>query len=177
MSDLSYPIGRFVFPETSTLEERKLWTSQIAACPAELRAAVRNLTPEQFATPYRPGGWTISQVVHHVGDSHMNALIRFKLAMTEDTPTIKPYDEARWAELGDYATTPIEVSLNLLDNLHERWIRMLAPLSESDLQRTLRHPEQPMAIRLDQMLAWYAWHGLHHIAHISRVKERLDWAE
>ena len=167
MADLQYPIGRFTFPESSTAEQRQQWIREIARAPQELRAAVASLTPEQLDTPYRPGGWTVRQVVHHVPDSHMNAFIRFKLALTEDQPTIKPYDEARWAVLAD-AALPIGPSLDLLEALHVRWVRLLQTMSELDYQRTFVHPESG-AWRLDQCLAQYAWHGRHHTGHIRLV--------
>jgi hypothetical protein len=167
MTDLQYPIGRFTFPESTTGERRKTWIREIARAPQELRAAVAGLPPEQMDTPYRPGGWTVRQVVHHVPDSHMNAVIRFKLALTEDQPTIKPYDEARWAALAD-ATLPVDPSLDLLEALHIRWVRLLESMSERDYQRTFVHPESSVR-RLDQWLAQYAWHGRHHVAHIKSL--------
>ena len=139
-----------------------------------MRAAVAGLTPEQLDTPYRPGGWTVRQVVHHVPDSHINSYVRFKLALTEEEPTIKPYDEARWAKLADTATTPVEVSLTLLDSLHSRWVPLLQSLTEADFARQFRHPELGM-VRLDRNLALYAWHGKHHVAHITSLRERMGW--
>ena len=168
MPDLQYPIGRFTLPDSSTEEQRQAWIQKIARTPRELRAAVADLSKEQLDTPYRPGGWTVRQVVHHVPDSHMNAFVRFKLALTEDQPTIKPYDEARWAELSD-AAMPIEPSLDLLEALHIRWVRLLQKMSELDYQRTFVHPESG-AWRLDQYLAQYAWHGRHHVAHIRSIR-------
>ena len=167
MTDLQYPIGRFTFPESSTAEQRQQWIREIARTPQELRAAVSGLSEEHLDTPYRPGGWTVRQVVHHVPDSHMNAFIRFKLALTEDQPTIKPYDEARWAVLAD-AALPLDPSLDLLAALHLRWVRLLQTMSELDYQRTFVHPESG-AWRLDQYLAQYAWHGRHHTGHIRLV--------
>jgi uncharacterized damage-inducible protein DinB len=167
MSDLQYPIGRFTFPESTTAEQRQTWIQEIARAPQELRAAVAGLSQEQLDTPYRPGGWTVRQVAHHVPDSHMNAFIRFKLALTEDQPTIKPYNEARWAVLAD-AALPIDPSLDLLAALHIRWVRLLQTLSELDYQRTFVHPESGVW-RLDQCLAQYAWHGRHHTGHIRLV--------
>ena len=172
--DLSYPIGRFSFPDTTTAEQREGWIADIAAAPANLRAAVANLTAEQLDTPYRPGGWTIRQVVHHVPDSHIHAYVRFKLALTENEPTIKPYDEALWANLADTQSTPIEVSLNLLESLHDRWVRLLRSFSESDFERYLLHPEIGR-VRLDRYTASYAWHCKHHVAHINSLRERLGW--
>ncbi len=168
MPDLQYPIGRFSFPESTTAEERETWIQEIARAPQELRAAVAGLSKEQLDTPYRPGGWTARQVAHHLPDSHMNAFIRFKLALTEDRPTIKPYDEARWATLAD-ATLPVEPSLDLLEALHLRWVRLLEAMSEQDYQRTFVHPESG-SLRLDQYLALYAWHGGHHVAHIKSIR-------
>jgi len=167
MADLQYPIGRFSFPDSSTAEQRQTWIQEISRAPRELRAAVWSLPPQQLDTPYRPGGWTARQVVHHVPDSHMNAFIRFKLALTEDQPTIKPYDEARWALLPD-ARLPIEPSLDLLEALHARWVGLLNSMSERDFQRTFVHPESG-PWRLDQYLAQYAWHGRHHVAHIQSL--------
>ena len=146
----------------------------IAAAPAKLRAAVAGLTDVQLDTPYRPDGWTVRQVVHHVPDSHMNAYVRFKLALTEDEPTIKPYDEARWAELADTRDTPVESSLALLDRLHDRWVRLLRSMSADDFARRLRHPEMGVQ-RLDQVLALYDWHGRHHVGHVASLRERMGW--
>src|SRR5579871_5463873 len=172
--DLSYPIGKFSFPESSTAEQRQRWIADIAATPARMRAAVASLSTGQLDTPYRPGGWTVRQVVHHVPDSHINAYVRFKLALTETEPVIKPYDESLWANLADTQLTPIEVSLNLLESLHDRWVRLLRSLSESDFKRYFRHPEIGR-VRLDSYLASYAWHGRHHVAHITSLRERIGW--
>jgi len=168
MVDLQYPIGRFSFPESTTAEQRQEWICEIARTPEELRAAVADLSKEQLDTPYRPGGWTIRPVAHHVPDSHMNAFVRFKLALTEDQPIIKSYDEARWAALAD-AALPVEPSLDLLEALHLRWVRILESMSERDYQRTFAHPESGIW-RLDQYLAQYAWHGRHHVAHIRSIE-------
>jgi uncharacterized damage-inducible protein DinB len=172
--DLRYPIGKFQNEDSPTPENRRRYIEEIDVAPARLRAAVAGLQPEQLDTPYRPGGWTVRQVVHHVPDSHLNAYVRFKLALTEDEPTIKPYDEARWAELADTRTTPIETSLALLDSLHQRWGKLLRSLSPADLSRKLRHPELGV-MTLDNMLAHYAWHGRHHVAHITSLRERNAW--
>jgi uncharacterized damage-inducible protein DinB len=171
MGDLQYPIGRFSFPDSTTAEQRQAWIREIVRAPRELRAAVADLSLEQLDTPYRPGGWTVRQVVHHVPDSHMNAFIRLKLALTEDQPTIKPYDEARWAKLPD-AALPVEPSLALLEALHVRWVQLLESMSERDYQRAFVHPESG-AWRLDQYLAQYAWHGRHHVAHITSLRGRF----
>jgi len=174
MEDLRYPVGRFQRPTTLSETERRTAIDSIAATPANLRAAVRGLDDAQLDTPYRPDGWTVRQVVHHVPDSHANAYIRFKWALTEDTPTIKAYDEAAWAKLDDSRTTPIETSLTLLDALHDRWVRILNAMSDADFSRQLRHPENgPMT--LDQMLALYEWHGRHHVGHIASLRARNGW--
>ena len=174
MEDLRYPIGRFTFPEEVTPGERQAWIAQIAEAPGKLRAAVAGLGADQLDTPYRPGGWSVRQVIHHLPDSHINSYVRFKLALTEDTPVIKPYDEARWAELPDAATTPVEASLALLDSLHQRWVRLLESMTDSDFQRSFRHPELGL-VRLDRNVALYAWHGRHHVAHILGLRERRGW--
>jgi len=140
-----------------------------------MRAAVAGLTPERFDTPYRPGGWTVRQVVHHVPDSHMNAYVRFKLALTENEPTIKPYEEAAWAELADSASTPADVSLTLLETLHDRWVRLLRSMTEADFARKFRHPQLGV-VPLDKNLALYAWHGKHHVAHITSLRQRMGWS-
>lgn len=174
-TDLRYPIGRFRRPDAPLGDaERRRAIDTIAETPAKLRAAVAGLTAAQLETPYRPDGWTVRQVVHHVPDSHMNAYVRFKLALTEDEPTIKPYEEARWAELPDTRETPIETTLVLLEQLHDRWVRLLRAMGARDFARTLRHPETGVQ-RLDQVLALYAWHGPHHIAHVTSLRERMGW--
>jgi len=172
--DLRYPIGRFTFPDTVTLELRGRWLEEIAAAPSRLRAATQDLDGRQLDTPYRPGGWTVREVTHHVVDSHVNAYVRTKLALTEAAPTIKPYEEARWAELPDYRA-PIEESLDLLALLHRRWIRVLEALAPDQFQRTWIHPEQPAPLTLDQLVALYAWHGAHHVAHITALAQREGW--
>jgi uncharacterized damage-inducible protein DinB len=139
-----------------------------------MRTAVQGLSDEQLNTPYRPEGWTVRQVVHHVPESHLNSYIRFKLAITEDEPTIKPYFEDRWAKLDDANTAPVELSLNLLDALHERWVWFLRSLKEGDFQRTFRHPEMG-TVSLDKNIALYAWHGRHHVAHVTSLRERMGW--
>ena len=172
--DLRYPIGRFK-PETNlTPARREELIRQVAETPEKLRAAVRGLSPEQIDTPYRPGGWTVRQVVHHLPDSHLNSYVRFKLALTEERPTIKPYEEDRWAELADTFNTSIEVSLAMLENLHVRWVNLLRALPEADWQRTCLHPKNG-EIPLGQLLALYAWHGPHHVAQINALRERMSW--
>lgn len=147
---------------------------QIAATPVRMREAVAGLTPAQLDTPYREGGWTVRQVVHHVPDSHLNAYTRFKLALTEETPTIRPYDEAKWAALADTHATPISTSLDLLESLHDRWVRLLRSMKESDFQRRLIHPESGEQ-SVDNLLALYAWHGRHHVGHITSLRARRRW--
>jgi hypothetical protein len=174
MSDLRYPIGKFSYGNSPTPEQRQELLHQIEQTPAHLRKAVNGLSPQQLDTPYRPDGWTVRQVVHHVPDSHLNAYIRFKLALTEDEPTIKPYAEDKWARLADTAATPVEVSLTLLDSLHDRWVRLLRSLQSEDWKRTFRHPELGL-VTLEKNLAIYAWHGRHHVAHITSLRERSGW--
>ncbi len=172
-ADLRYPIGKCHPVENISDAQRRQCIDAIAETPAKLRAAVAGLNDQQLDTPYRPGGWTVRQVVHHVPDSHMNSFVRCKLALTEDEPTIKPYDEKLWAELAD-AKEPIEPSLLLLENLHKRWVVLLNSLAPSDWQRKFRHPERgPMT--LDNNLQLYAWHGRHHVAHITGLRERNSW--
>jgi len=174
MSDLRYPIGKFTFESPSTAEQRQELLNHIEQAPNRLRAAIKGLSEQQLDTPYRPDGWTVRQVVHHVPDSHLNAYVRFKLALTEDEPTIKTYAEDRWAQLADTQATPIEVSLSLLDSLHARWVRLLRSLQPEDWKRTFRHPELGL-ISLEKNLALYSWHGQHHVAHIMRLREREGW--
>ncbi len=172
--DLRYPIGKFERPQTITDSQRRAFIETIAEAPGRLASAVAGLSPAQLDTPYRAGGWTIRQLAHHVPDSHMNAYVRFKLALTEDEPTIKPYDEASWAKLGDTPTTPVETSLALLENLHKRWVALLRSITPADWARSFRHPELGL-MRLDQNLALYAWHSEHHVAHITALRERNGW--
>jgi hypothetical protein len=154
--------------------ERRI--AEIAAAPAHLRKAVAGLTPAQLDTPYRPGGWTVRQVVHHVPDSHLNAYTRIKLALTEEEPTIRPYEEARWAELPDARTGPIEPSLGLLESLHQRWLLLLTQLQPSDFERRFRHPEHGRIFTANEAVAMYAWHGRHHVAHITSLRQRMGWS-
>jgi uncharacterized damage-inducible protein DinB len=173
-TDLRYPVGTLSYDADITPGKRTAWIRQIAETPAALASAIRNLSETQLETPYRPGGWSVRQLVHHVADSHVNAYTRFKLALTEDNPTIKPYDEARWAELYDSAATPIEVSLTLLEALHRRWVVLLESLKEEDFARPLMHPDNgPMT--LDRLLQMYAWHGRHHVAHVTALRTREGW--
>lgn len=171
-ADPRYPIGRWSAPDHSP-ETRARLTAAITEAPARLRAAVTGLDDAQLDTPYRDGGWTVRQLVHHVADSHMNAYMRFKKALTEDAPPITAYDEARWAELAD-ARLPIDGALALLDALHARWAAVLAAMSDAELDRTYRHPEMG-AVPLWTALGIYAWHGAHHTAHVTALRERMGW--
>lgn len=172
--DLAYPVGPCEYPEAVSAGERKRHIADIAAAPDHFREAVRGLTDAQLDTPYRPGGWTVRQVVHHFADSHINAYTRFRLALTEDEPVIKPYDEKRWAELTDARSQPVQVSLQLIDALHRRWVVLLESMSEADFGRRFRHPEIGV-MRLDTYLASYGWHCRHHAAHITGLRRRMDW--
>jgi uncharacterized damage-inducible protein DinB len=172
--DPRYPVGKYSPPKEVTLELRKLAIDEIAAAPAKLRAALQGLNDAQLDTPYREGGWTLRQVAHHVPDSHLNAYIRLRLALTENEPTIKPYDEAAWAKLEDAEHSPIEVSLRLLEPLHDRWVRLLRTMKAEDFARTFVHPEHG-ARTLDWLLFLYAWHGRHHTAHITELKKLKNW--
>lgn len=174
MNDLRYPLGKFHYDGPLSSRQQDAFLDAIAKTPANLRTAVHGLSDSQLDTPYRPDGWTVRQVVHHVPDSHLNSYVRFKLALTEDAPTIKPYGEDRWAELADSKATPIEVSLTLLDSLHDRWVRLLRSLTAEQWKRTFRHPEMgPMT--LEKTLALYAWHGPHHVAHVTELRKRMSW--
>jgi hypothetical protein len=174
MSDPRYPIGKFTFDGPPSEAQRSQFIDDIAQTPAALRAAIKNLSSQQIETPYRDGGWTVRQVLHHVPESHMNAYIRFKLALTEDEPTIKPYMEDRWASTPEVQSTPVEVSLAMLDSLHDRWVRLLRTLQPADWKRTFRHPELGV-VPLEKNLALYAWHGKHHAAHITELRKRMGW--
>jgi uncharacterized damage-inducible protein DinB len=174
MTDPRFPIGKFHYDGPPNEQQKKNFVNDIAQTPAHLRAAVRGLNDGQLDTRYRDGGWTVRQVVHHVPDSHLNSYVRFKLALTEDDPTIKPYAEDRWAELADTKATPIEVSLTLLDSLHDRWVRLLRSLGAEDWKRTFRHPDMGQ-MTLEKALAIYAWHGKHHVAHITELRKRAGW--
>ena len=173
-ADLSYPIGKFKWEGDHTNEQRQKFIEEIAGTPASVRAAVEGLSQEQLETPYRPGGWTVRQVVHHLADSHLNSYVRFRLALTEDEPTIKPYHEDKWAELEDARTAPLEVSLALLESLHTRWVMLLKSLNDEDFARAFRHPDLGV-VSLDKSLGLYAWHGRHHVAHITGLRERMGW--
>jgi hypothetical protein len=173
--DLRYPIGRLVAPAETGAGARAEWIERIEFLPAEFRAAVAGLTPQQLDTPYRPGGWTVRQLVHHVPDSHLNAYVRFKLALSERDPTIRPYDQDAWALLPDTVYSPIETSLDLLASLHVRWATLLRALSEQEFERTYFHPESGRRFTLAEALGMYAWHGDHHLAHVTGLCERMGW--
>ena len=175
MDDLRYPIGKFAYSGPLTPGDRTACIARIAAAPARLRAAVAGLSDAQLDTPYRPEGWTVRQVIHHVTDSHLNAYTRIRLALTEQNPIIRPYEEARWAELPDARSAPVAVSLALLDSLHVRWVLLLRQIGADQWGRTFIHPEQRREITLDELLAMYAWHGEHHVAHITALRGRMEW--
>jgi uncharacterized damage-inducible protein DinB len=172
--DPRYPIGKFAMPAQITPERRQQAIDEIAATPAKLRAAVKGLTEAQLDTPYREGGWTVRQVVHHVPDSHLNAFVRLKLALTEDKPAIKPYDEAAWAELADSKSAPIEASQALLESVHIRWDRLWRSLRPEQFARVLVHPEHGERT-VDWLVFVYAWHGQHHTAHITELRKQKGW--
>jgi hypothetical protein len=174
MSDPRYPIGLFSPDAEPTPATRARHIEAITGLPARMRQAVTGLKDNQLSTPYREGGWAVRQVVHHVADSHMNAYIRFKWAMTENSPTIKPYDETAWAALKDSELTPVQVSLTLLESLHARWAVLLRSLKAGDFQKTFVHPESGPH-DLDWLLGLYSWHGDHHLAHITSLRERMAW--
>ncbi len=174
MVDPRYPIGKFSYSGPPTAEERKKYLDDVEQTPARLREALSGLSEERLNTPYREGGWTLRQVAHHLPDSHMNSYIRFKLALTEDEPTIKPYSENVWAELPEAKNASVEVSLALLDSLHRRWMLMLREFGEADWKRTFRHPELG-AMSLEKTLALYSWHGRHHVAHVTSLREKMGW--
>jgi hypothetical protein len=168
MTDPRFPIGDFNWPSEVTAGDRAKYIQTIADAPAMYRQAVAGLSDAQLDTPYREGGWTLRQVVHHVPESHMNAYVRFKLALTEAEPVIKPYDEAAWANLSDVGVTPVETSLTLLDMLHQRWVILMQCMAEPDWKKIFRHPERGV-VSLENNLAMYAWHCRHHLAHITSV--------
>ena len=174
MENLRYPIGTLQFAADAAEEQRRQWIRDIAETPARLREAVEGLGEGQLNTPYRPGGWTVRQVVHHLADSHMNSYVRLRLALTEDEPLVKPYREDLWAELSDARTAEIGVSLTLLEALHRRWTMLLAALAPADWERTLRHPEVG-SMTIEKQVALYAWHGRHHVAQITALRNRSGW--
>ena len=174
MTDLRYPIGKYE-PEPYAEQQKERWLSDIKFLPQLLEDAILNLDEAQLKTPYREQGWTVHQLVHHVADSHMNAYTRFKLGITEDNPTIRPYEEKRWAELDDVKVLPVNISITLLYALHTRWFAAIKNLRENEWQRTVFHPVLEKQITLWHLLGMYAWHGKHHVAHITSLRERNGW--
>jgi hypothetical protein len=173
--DPRYPIGKFKYHGPPTEAQREQMIVNIEKTPAAVRSAIAGLSEEQLETPYREGGWTVRQVIHHIPDSHMNAYVRFKLALTEEEPTIKPYAEDLWAKAADNKSTPIEVSIVLLESLHRRWVYLLRSLSPDDWNRSFRHPESGRLVSLERNLGIYSWHGQHHVAHITELRKRMGW--
>ena len=174
MEDLRYPIGEYE-PQPFSDKQLKEWLIDISFLPQHLENAILNLDESQLNTPYRPEGWTVKQLVHHVADSHMNAYIRFKLGVTEENPAIKPYDEAAWALLNDTTNLPINISLTLLHALHTRWMEVLKGIAADDWNRTVYHPQHKKKITLWHLLGMYSWHGRHHTAHVTALRERMKW--
>lgn len=174
MNDLRYPIGKYE-PQPFSAKQLEQWLIDITYLPQHLENAVLNLDRDQLDTPYRPDGWTVRQLVHHVADSHANAYIRFKLGLTEDNPTIKPYNEEAWAKMNDTAVVPINISLTLLLALHIRWVEVLKAIKKDEWERTVVHPEHGRQMTLWFLLGLYAWHGRHHTAHVTALRERMGW--
>ncbi|MGN6603793.1 MAG: YfiT family bacillithiol transferase [Ginsengibacter sp.] len=176
---LRYPIGReedqHAFKKKYSEELKNSLLTEIKMLPSSLEFVIQNLDASQLETPYRPGGWTVQQVVHHVADSHMNAYIRFKVGLTEHNPTIKPYDQEAWANLSDTKKLPVNLSITLLYSLHSRWVQLMEDMDESEWQRTVYHPEREMQLTLWDLLKSYAWHSRHHVAHILQLRERQGW--
>ena len=172
--DLRYPIGKYISQPFSKMQKEK-WLLDIKLLPTTLEMCAQNLDAVQLLTPYRDGGWTVQQLVHHVADSHINAYTRFKLGLTEDNPTIRTYEEKQWALLADVNAIPINVSFTLLHALHLRWHAAIENLGDSDWEKTIFHPEQKKEISLWFLLGMYAWHGKHHTAHINKLRERMGW--
>lgn len=172
--NLKYPIGRYQLEDKINKTSIENWIKEIEMLPQKLSEAVKGLNKDQLQTPYRPDGWTIQQVIHHIADSHMNAYIRFKLALTENKPIVKPYDEKLWAELPDSKLVDINVSLDLIKSLHKRWTTLLRHLSEEELNKEFLHPESGMK-NLKETICNYAWHGNHHLAHITSLKQKMNW--
>ena len=172
--ELRYPVGPCVWSEQLTAEEKRQHVRDISELPANLREAVAGLALQHLDIPYREDGWTIRQIVHHVPDSHLNSYVRFKLALTEDQPIIKPYDEQLWAELPDARTAPVEISLDLADGLHRRWSLLLNNMTDADFEKSIRHPELGV-LKLKSLLAGYGWHCRHHVAQILATRRRMGW--
>ena len=175
LEKLKYPVGKFSIPETVDQNTIQQWIHDLEELPQKLRDAVKGLDEEQLNTPYRPSGWTVRQLVHHIGDSHLNSYIRFKLALTENNPTIKAYDQEKWANLEEYDSLLIEDSLNFVESLHKRWIILLRTLKDSDWEKIFFHPEIKRSVTLKRNLGIYAWHNKRHVAHITSLRERNNW--
>lgn len=175
LEKLKYPIGKFSYPDKIKKSEVNKMIKEIDKLPKRLKDAIKNLSEAQLDTVYRPGGWTLRQVIHHLADSHVNSYTRFRLALTEENPTIKLYMEEKWAELPDAKSLPVKFSIDLLKNLHKRWVVLLKTMDKDQLKRTFYHPEKNKDIRLDQLIALYAWHSNHHLAHITELKNRMKW--
>jgi hypothetical protein len=174
MEDLRYPIGKYISQPFSENQLQE-WLIDIKFLPQHLENAILNLDESQINAPYRPDGWTVKQLIHHVADSHMNAYIRFKLGLTEDNPTIKPYDEGAWADLPDTHNLPVNISLTLLHALHARWMEVIKGIKVDEWNKTVFHPEHKKEITLWHLLGMYAWHGKHHVAHVTALRERMKW--
>jgi len=174
MEDLRYPIGKYI-PQPFSNQQKEQWLLDILFLPKAVEMAIENLDEAQLQTPYRPNGWTLVQLVHHIADSHLNAYTRFKLGLTEENPTIKPYDENAWSLLNDVQNVPINVSITLLHAVHERWYAAIKNLTDEQWQRTVVHPEHGKTMTLYFLLGMYAWHSKHHTAHITSLKERNNW--
>jgi hypothetical protein len=172
--DLRFPMGKFDSTQEVNSEMRSGFIQTIEVLPYKFRQAVKGLNNEQIDTPYRPEGWTVRQLVHHIADSHINSFCRFKLGLSEDTPTIKPYDEASWAEMADSKNAPIDLSLNMIDGVHARWALLLKSMSDADFDRNINHPERG-SMSLNSMLSLYDWHSKHHTAHVTKLRERNNW--
>ena len=172
--DLRYPIGEYE-PQPFSEALKQQWIGDIRFLPNHIEKAILNLDANQLETSYRENGWTVLQVVHHVADSHINAYCRFKLALTEDEPTIKPYDQDKWAELPDVKNIPVNISVTLLFALHARWVELLDPFEHADWEKTIFHPEHKMKFTLWYLLGSYAWHSRHHVAQIVTLRERMNW--
>lgn len=175
LEKLKYPIGRFSIPNTITVDQRKQWIEAIKKLPHELVAMTQTWNVGQWKTPYRPDGWTAQQLVHHIADSHMNSLLRFKIGLTEDTPTIKTYDQDAWVKLKDVESLPAAVSLNIISGIHQRFVMVLENMSDEDFKRKVFHPEMNKNISLEEMLALYGWHSDHHYMHLKNLKKASGW--
>lgn len=172
---LRFPIGRYQLPEVYPPEMQDEWITAIEALPQWLDICIENLDEDQLDTPYRPGGWTVNQVIHHIADSHMNAYIRLKLALTEESPVVKPYDEKLWAEMADVNTVPVNVSVTLLHALHRRMGQVLRNMNTEDWERTYYHPEHERYVPLWELADLYAWHGRHHMEQVRQLRNRMNW--